>query len=215
MRFRDRAEAGQRLAQALANYGQSRDALVFALPRGGVTLGVEVARALELPLDLVIPRKVGHPRQPEYAIAAVAEFGPLATNAAEVDRVDPKWFKAAVEHERQEARRRRQLYLGGRAMPDLKGKTAIIVDDGIATGLTMFAAIRDIRHAGAAHIVVAVPAAPAETIENLKREVDEVVVLTGGEYYLGAVGAYYDYFPQVSDQEVIAMLKSMAGGDKD
>jgi len=212
VRFRDRADAGQRLAQVLTKYHQSRNGIVFALPRGGVTLGVEVARGLGLPLDLVIPRKIGHPMQPEYAIAAVAEFGPLATNAAEVERVDPAWFKAAVEHERQEARRRRQLYLGGRPMPDLRDKIAIIVDDGIATGLTMFAAIRDIRQAGAARIVVAVPAAPAETLERLRREVDEVVVLTGDEYYLGAVGSYYDHFPQVSDDEVIAMLKSLARG---
>lgn len=211
MRFKDRADAGQQLAQALSAYRNSKDVIVFALPRGGVVLGVEVSKALGLPLDLAIPRKVGHPRQPEYAIAAVAESGQLATNPAEVERVDPEWFKQAVERERREAGRRRELYLAGRPMPALAGKTAIIVDDGIATGLTMFAAIRDVRHAGAARVVVAVPAAPAETVARLQREVDEVVTLDNGEYYLGAVGAYYDSFPQVSDAEVIDLLKPAAG----
>ena len=206
MRFKDRADAGRRLAAALAAYKQA-DAVVIALPRGGVVLGAEIAKALDLPLDLVIPRKIGHPHQPEYAIAAVAECGELASNAGEVERVDPDWFRAEVERQRQQARRRRQIYLGGRPVPALTGKTAIVVDDGIATGLTMFAALRDIRRAGAARIVVAIPAAPAETIARLQREVDEVVVLAGDEYYLGAVGAYYDSFPQVSDVEVVALLK--------
>jgi predicted phosphoribosyltransferase len=177
------------------------------LPRGGVVLGVEVAEALGLPLDLVIPRKIGHPFQPEYAIAAVAESGELASNDWEVKRVDPKWFREAVAREQQEARRRRQSYLGGRAMLAVAGKTAIIVDDGIATGLTMQAAIRDLRRAQPARLVVAVPVAPQDTIEKLKPEVDEVVVLDGGEFYLGAVGAYYDHFPQTSDAEVVALLK--------
>ncbi len=207
MRFKDRVDAGRRLASALAAYNKA-DAVVVALPRGGVVLGAEVAKALALPLDLVIPRKIGHPRQPEYAIAAVAECGELASNAGEVERVDPEWFRAEVERQQQEAHRRRQIYLGGRAALKLAGKTAIVVDDGIATGLTMFAALRDIRRAGAARIVVAVPAAPAETVARLRREVDEVVVLAGDEYYLGAVGAYYDDFPQVSDVEVVAVLKS-------
>ncbi len=206
MRFKDRADAGRRLAAALAAYLKA-DAVVVALPRGGVVLGAEVAKALSLPLDLVIPRKIGHPRQPEYAIAAVAECGELASNADEVGRVDPDWFRAEVERQRQEARRRRQIYLGGRPAPALTGKTAIVVDDGIATGLTMFAALRDIRRAGAARIVVAIPAAPGETVARLKREVDEVVVLAGDDYYLGAVGAYYDDFPQVSDVEVVALLR--------
>lgn len=207
MRFKDRVDAGRRLAQALIAYQNNKAAIVLALPRGGVVLGVEVAKVLGLPLDLVIPRKVGHPMQPEYAIAAVAESGQLATNPGEVERVDPDWFRQAVERERREASRRRELYLGGRAMPALAGKTAIIVDDGIATGLTMFAAIRDVRHAGAARIVVAVPAAPAETVARLQREVDEVVTLDNDEYYLGAVGAYYDDFQQVTDTEVIELLK--------
>jgi predicted phosphoribosyltransferase len=173
-------------------------------------LGVEVAEALGMPLDLVIPRKIGHPRQPEYAIAAVAESGELASNAAEVERLDRQWFRDALAREQAEARRRRVLYLAGRAPLALHGRVAIVVDDGIATGLTMQAAIRDVRRRVPATLVVAVPVAPADTLVRLAREVDAVVTLAGGEGFLGAVGAYYEQFPQVDDAEVVALLKRAA-----
>ncbi len=208
MRFRDRTDAGKQLAAALAQY-RGQAGVVLALPRGGVVLGVEVARSLGMPLDLVIPRKIGHPHQPEYAIAAVAENGELAANEAEVRRVDPAWFRDTVAREQAEARRRRGLYVGGRAPLPLAGKLAILVDDGIATGLTMFAAIRDTKSRNPARTVVAVPVAPADTVEHLRREVDAVVTLDEGEYFLGAVGAYYDVFDQVSDSEVVALMKQM------
>ncbi len=209
MHFRDRAEAGRLLAQALKKY-QKQDGVVYALPRGGVVLGVEVARALAMPLDLLIPRKIGHPLQPEYAICAVVESGEMVCNQQEVARVDPQWFRREVEAERQEARRRRELYLGGREPSPVEGKTAIIVDDGIATGLTMEVSIRDALRRRPAHLVVAVPVAPPDTVERLSREVDEFVVLDPSPYYLGAVGAYYDHFLQVTDDEVIALLRSAA-----
>jgi len=209
MHFRDRAEAGRLLAQALKKY-QKQDGVVYALPRGGVVLGVEVARALAMPLDLLIPRKIGHPLQPEYAICAVVESGEMVCNQQEVARVDPQWFRREVEAERQEARRRRELYLGGREPSPVEGKTAIIVDDGIATGLTMEVSIRDALRRRPAHLVVAVPVAPPDTVERLSREVDEFVVLDPSPYYLGAVGAYYDHFLQVTDDEVIALLRSVA-----
>ena len=209
MHFRDRAEAGRLLAQALKKY-QKQDGVVYALPRGGVVLGVEVARALAMPLDLLIPRKIGHPLQPEYAICAVVESGEMVCNQQEVARVDPQWFRREVEAERQEARRRRELYLGGREPSPVEGKTAIIVDDGIATGLTMEVSIRDALRRRPAHLVVAVPVAPPETVERLAREVDEFIVLDPSPYYLGAVGAYYDHFPQVTDEEVIALMRSVA-----
>jgi len=209
MHFRDRVDAGKQLAQALKKY-QKHDGVVYALPRGGVVLGVEVARALGMPLDLLIPRKIGHPRQPEYAIGAVVENGEMVCNQQEVARMDPQWFRQEVEAERQEARRRRELYLGGREPAPVEGKTAIIVDDGIATGLTMEVAIRDARQRRPAHLVVAVPVAPPETVERLAREVNEFLVLDPSPYYLGAVGAYYDHFLQVTDEEVIALLRSAA-----
>ena len=205
--FRDRTDAGRRLGEALKKYA-GEDVIVYALPRGGVVLGVEVAAALHAPLDLVIPRKIGHPFQPEYAIAAVAESGALAANEYETRRVDPKWLDETIEAERREAQRRRRRYLSGRAMTPATGKTAIIVDDGIATGLTMRAAIGDVKNMKPARVVVAVPVAPLDTVDALRKDVDDVVTVFTDSFYLGAVGAYYDDFPQVSDEEVVALLKS-------
>jgi putative phosphoribosyl transferase len=162
------------------------------------------------PLDLVIPRKVGHPDYPEYGIAAVAEVGDVVANETETSRVDRGWFERAVAAERAEAARRRVAYLGGRPAMDLAGRTAIVVDDGIATGLTMRAAVRDVRHRGAARVVVAVPVAPADAVADLRGSVDEVVTLLAPEAYEGAVGAYYRSFGQVGDDEVVRCL---AGDD--
>jgi putative phosphoribosyl transferase len=209
MRFDDRTHAGRLLADALRDHA-AQDVVVLALPRGGVVVGIEVARALSAPLDLVIPRKVGHPDFPEYAIAAVAEVGEVVANEAETARMDRGWFEQAVAAERAEAARRRASYLGGRPAVDLTGKTAIIVDDGIATGLTMRAAVRDARHRDAARVVVAVPVAPVDAVAELRASVDEVVTLLAPEAYEGAVGAYYRKFGQVTDDEV---MRCLAGDD--
>lgn len=179
---------------------------MYPLPRGGVPLGVEVARALGMSLDLVIPRKVGHPMQPEYAIAAVGETVEPVVNQQEVARVDPEWFAGEVERQRQEARRRHSTYLGGREPVPVKGKVAILVDDGIATGLTMRAAIAEIKTREPSRVVVAVPVVPEETARQLANVVDEVVAVKVDPHYLGAVGAYYDSFPQLADQDVIDLL---------
>lgn len=208
MRFRDRTEAGQLLAEALKTY-QGKDGIIYPLPRGGIVLGVEIARILHMPLDMIIPRKIGHPYNPEYAICAVTEHGEPVCNERELARVDQEWFQRQVKNERQEARRRRELYLGEKKALDVSGKTAVLVDDGIATGLTMRAAIQDVRQRKPAHIVVAIPVSPAETAERLRKEVDEVVALDIPEYYLGAVGAYYDDFTQVTDEEVVSLLQSL------
>jgi predicted phosphoribosyltransferase len=207
MRFKDRTDAGRRLAQALARF-RGRDGVVYALPRGGVVLGVEIARALALPLDLVIARKIGHPLSAEYAIGAVTEGGELVTNPFEVARVNAEWFRLAVEAERAEARRRRARYLGGAASLPATGKLAILVDDGIATGLTMEAAIREARRQRPVTLVVAVPVAPPDTAARLGKEVDEFVALDVDPEYLGAVGAYYDDFPQVTDDEVVQLMRA-------
>lgn len=207
MRFRNRTEAGQRLAQALARY-RRQDGVVYPLPRGGVVLGVEIARALAMPLDLVIPRKIGHPYNPEYAICAVTETGAPICNEREVAQVNPAWFRRRVEDERREARRRRELYLAGSAPLAVEGKTAILVDDGIATGLTMRAAVQDIKARRPGRLIVAIPVSPRDTAERLRREVDEVVALDIPSFYLGAVGAYYDDFPQLTDDEVVQLLEA-------
>ncbi len=208
--FRNRTEAGKRLAQALNSY-RDQDGIVYPLPRGGIPLGVEIARSLHMPIDLVIPRKLGHPFNPEYAIGAVCENGGMVCNEWEVSQVDPAWFQERIRSEREEAHRRRERYLDGRAPLPVQGKTAILVDDGIATGLTMRAAIRDLKQRHPARIVVAVPVAPEDTAAILKQEVDEVVALDIPHLYLGAVGAYYEDFSQITDEEVIDMLQLSEG----
>ncbi|WP_026279286.1 MULTISPECIES: phosphoribosyltransferase [unclassified Thioalkalivibrio] len=207
MRFRDRNEAGERLARALDRY-RGQPGVVYALPRGGVPLGAVVARHLGMPLDLLIPRKIGHPFHAEYAICAVPEHGERVCNPREAERVDPDWLEQAEARERSEARRRRELYCTA-PVPEVTGKLAIIVDDGIATGLTMRAAIRDARQRRPRHLVVAIPVAPAETAAMLETEADELVTLDIPEYFRGSVGAYYEDFEQTSDDEVIALLASV------
>lgn len=208
MHFRDRTDAGQQLAQALSRY-QDKKGIIYPLPRGGIVLGVEVAKVIHMPMDMIIPRKIGHPFNPEYAICAVTEHGEPVCNEQELAQVNQKWFQEQVKNARQEARRRRELYLGKRKPLDVKNKTAILVDDGIATGLTMRAAIQDVRQRKPARIVVAIPISPMDTAAQLRREVDEVVALDTPEFYLGAVGAYYDDFAQVTDEEVITLLQSL------
>lgn len=207
MRFRDRKDAGRRLVDKLAAKYSRQQGVVYALPRGGVVLGAEIARGLGMPLDLIIARKLGHPSNPEYAIGAVGETGELVTNRQETDYIPKAWLQECIEAEQHEARRRQTTYLQGRAPLPAQGKTAILTDDGIATGLTMEVAIRELRHRHPARIVVAVPVIPANTAAKLAREVDEVVALDVPDSYLGAVGAYYEYFPQISDDEVIALMR--------
>jgi predicted phosphoribosyltransferase len=208
--FRDRVDAGRKLAQALNHY-KREDVVIYALPRGGIVLGAEIARSLDAPLDLIIVRKVGHPFSPEYATAAVAEDGHTVVNEAEVDTEDKEWFEENVEIERQEALRRRVLYTRDRAPVAATGKVAIIVDDGLATGLTMFGAIQEIRHSNPRKIVVAVPVGPPETVQELKKIVDDVVVLYITANF-GAIGSFYSRFDQVSDNEVIGLLDAVHVG---
>ena len=205
MQFVNREEAGKKLARALAEYKGS-DAVVYALPRGGVVLGFEIAKSLKASLDLVITRKIGHPNSPEYAVCAIAENGGLICNEAECALLDPLWLKSAVEKELQEALRRRETYLKNAERISPKGKVAIIIDDGIATGLTIRAAVQSIRAQKPKKVVVAVPVASEEAVQLLRGEADEVIMLDDTEDFLGSVGAHYDDFPQVSDEEVINLL---------
>lgn len=205
LHFQDRLHAGQELAKALEAY-RGRPVVVYALPRGGVVLGRIVAEALGAPMDLLIPRKIGHPFNPEYAVAAVTETGETVVEKTEVADIDETWFAQEVVRQREEARRRRETYLGVHARVDVAGKTAIIVDDGIATGLTMKAAIRELQARHPSAIFVAVPVAPLEAVRELEQMVDRVVALEAPEVFLGAIGSYYDSFDQVTDEEVIALL---------
>lgn len=211
MQFKTRTHAGKLLAEALVKTLNQKypgqNAVVYALPRGGVPLGVEIASAAQLPLDLIIPRKIGHPSNPEYAIGAVSEGGDIICNDNELANVDTDWFERERNNEITEAKRRRQHYLDGRDSPSVKGKIAILTDDGIATGLTMRAAILDIKRREPEKIIVAIPVIPADTAKLLSTEVDDVVALLIEPEYQGSVGSYYQYFYQLCDEEVIRLLE--------
>ena len=206
MRFSDRKEAGRKLAAKLKGYKGS-DTVVYALPRGGVVLGYEISRALHVPLDLIITRKIGHPYNPEYAIGAITEEGEALYEERERVEADQDWLKKAAEKERREALRRRRVYLNGRKRTSAQGKRAIVVDDGVATGLTLRAALLSLRKDKPKELIVAIPVAPHDVVQVLRNEADTVVVLEDAKEYLGAVGAYYDEFPQVSDEEVVHFLR--------
>lgn len=203
MRFRDRQHAGEELAKALWEY-RGKPVVVYALARGGVVLGDIVARVLGTPLDLLIPRKIGAPGNEEYAIAAVTETGDVIHG--DIAFVDPRWFNEAVQAGRQEARRRRERYIAGRLPAEVKGKTAIIVDDGLATGLTMKTALADVTAQEPESVVVAVPVASMEAVRALEPFADRVIVLEPPSLFLGSVGSHYDSFDQVTDEEVIRLL---------
>lgn len=209
MIFKDRKDAGIRLASALSEY-EGKDIVIFALPRGGVVLGAEIAKKLKAPLDLVITKKIGHPTNPEYAICAVAGEGEPTCDASGLRDVNLTWFQAEVKRVQNEIKRRRLLYFGEIKQRDVEGKIAIIVDDGIATGFTMMAAIREIRKRKPAKIVVAIPVTPHDTAQKLKALADDLVSLDIDRQYLGSVGAYYMTFNQLEDSEVIAILESVA-----
>lgn len=202
--FKNRKEAGKSLSQKLLNY-HSKETAVLALPRGGVVVADEVAKALNAPLDLVIAQKIGHPLSPEYAIAAISKEGHMIGNERELSSVSPHWLEKEKSIKQAEAQRRYSIYLAGRKPIPLKGKIAIIVDDGIATGLTMRLAIEEVKKQNPKVVVVAVPVASQEIAEEIRLLVDDFIgVFVVQE--LGAVGAFYDEFKQVSDEEVIAIL---------
>ncbi|HSE39248.1 MAG TPA: phosphoribosyltransferase family protein [Acidobacteriota bacterium] len=208
MIFESRTHAGILLADKLRKFKKS-NAAVYALPRGGVVIGAEIAKALNIPLDLIVSRKIGHPTYPEYAIGAITEHGESAFNYTEVRLVDPQWLQNAIEEQFKEAKRRRKLYMAGKTEILAKDRIAIIVDDGIATGYTMQAAIEDIRKQGPASIVIAVPVVPREKAQFFSAIVDEFIALDIPKTYAGAVGAYYLSFPQLTDEDVIQNLEAV------
>lgn len=205
--FVDRTDAGKQLGEALLE-NRHRPVVVYALPRGGTVVAAAVASALQAPLDLIIVRKIAHPQQPEFAIGAIAEDGDMIVNPESPDDWQLSWFSQVAAAELKEARRRRARYLEGRQPVEVDGKTAVIVDDGIATGLTMLAAIHEIRRRRPARIVVAVPIAAAQSAARLASEVNGLVVLKISDSSAFAIGSFYQSFDQVTDEEVIALLKS-------
>jgi len=206
--FADRSEAGRKLAERLVHL-KDRDPIVYALPRGGLPVGAEVAEALDAPLDILLVRKIGAPMQRELAIGAIVDGkDPIVIRHQDIIEtlgISDNEFKESSEKQLREIERRRQLYAGHRERLDAKGQTAILVDDGIATGATMEAAVEALRRSKAQHIVIAVPIAPPDAIERFKELVDEVVCLDVPETFF-AVGSHYRRFGQLADSDVMRLL---------
>jgi predicted phosphoribosyltransferase len=207
MHFTTRQEAGRRLAEALEQFRGDKP-VVLALARGGVVLGAKIARTLDAPLGVVLVRKLSYRSYPEYAIGAVTEDGEAIYNDDEPATRDEKWRESAEVEARHIIADRKQLYYGnGFIPPAIENKTVILVDDGIATGLSMQAAIQAARRKHPKRLIVATPVAASDSIDRLTALADEVVVLANAENFLGSVGAHYDNFPQVNDNEVKTLLQ--------
>jgi putative phosphoribosyl transferase len=206
--LRDRSDAGRRLVEPLLPYARRADVIVLALPRGGVPVAYEVATALGVRLDLMLVRKLGVPSHPEYAMGAIASGGIEIRNeqALRAHPIDKAAFEAVVARETRELLRREQVYRGTRAPVQLKDQVVILIDDGLATGASMLAAVRAARAQSPARIVVAVPLAPIETVEALRREVDELVCPIMPDWFT-SIGHWYMDFSQTSDKEVIDLLQ--------
>ena len=207
MIFRDRRDAGQQLATRLQFLGGQSNVIVLGIPRGGVVVSAEVARALNTPLDVFIARKLGAPFNPELAIGAVTSTGDVLLDDELVRdlRISDAVIEHEVEHQRKEIERRLGMYRQGRALLDVKNKTVVLIDDGIATGSTVLASLRSLRKQEPTRLILAVPVAPAETLKRLKRECDQAIVLAMPEPFF-AVGRFYLMFDQTSDGEVVALL---------
>jgi predicted phosphoribosyltransferase len=208
MSFQDRADAGRQLARALPAY-KGQQPVVLALPRGGVSVAAEVAAALDAPLDVILVRKIGVPFQPELAMGAVVDGDePLVVRNEAVIRhagIGEAAFQAVCDSELAEIERRRQRYLGGRERVEVAGRSAIVIDDGIATGATMRAALRATRLRKPKKLILAVPVAPTDSLAVMRREADEIVCIEA-HADLGAIGYYYSDFWAVPDEVVIALL---------
>jgi putative phosphoribosyl transferase len=207
MIFRNRADAGRALARRLGNYANRPDVLVLALPRGGVPVAYEVARVLNVPLDVFLVRKLGVPGQEELAMGAIATGGVRVLNEDVVRtlQIPDEIIESVAESQWRELERRERSYRDDRPLPEMQGRTVILIDDGLATGSTMRAAVAALRQQGPARIVVAVPVAARATCKEFSDEVDEVVCVQTPEPFY-AVGSWYDDFTQTSDAEVHALL---------
>ncbi|GAB3335036.1 phosphoribosyltransferase [Chromohalobacter beijerinckii] len=206
--LQDRRDAGRRLAQRLQGHVDA-SALVLGLPRGGVPVAAEIAHALGATLDVMVVRKLGVPGHEEFAMGAIASGGVQVLDKPLIQRlgVDARRLESVIEHERHELERREHAFRGDRAYPSLTGRQVILVDDGIATGATMRAAIRAVRRLGAEYCTLAVPVAAPESLDSLRPEVDHVVCLAAPEHF-ASVGQWYRHFDQTSDAEVSACLRN-------
>ena len=211
--FIDRKDAGIQLAERLKRHANEKEALVLALPRGGVVTGAEIARRLKLPLDVLIVRKIGHPLQPELAIGAVSETGTVELNQSIIaaSGVSKAYIDEEVSAQKKEIVRRVELYRSGKGIAPLEGKTIILVDDGVATGATLKAAIATLRREKMSRLVLAIPVASPATAEEIERLADEFICIETPANFM-AVGAHYQDFVQVTDDEVVKLLRLSAAG---
>ncbi len=209
MIFEDRMDAGKQLAEKLADIAQ-KDGVVLAIPRGGVVVGAEIAKKFGLKMDIIIPRKIGSPGNPEAAIGAVAQDGTTIIDSHLIERmgISESELKNIVSSKINEIKRRMLVYVGNESPRNYKGKQLIVVDDGVATGYTMVAALRSVRNYQPGEIVLSVPVAPPDVLLMLEKEVDRVVCLYTPETFYG-VGQFYRHFEQTSDEEVINILRCL------
>lgn len=210
MLFNDRKQAGEELAERLVKYKDQPQCLVVGLPRGGVVTAVAVAKKLHLPLDVVCPRKLGAPFNQEFAIGAITESGEAYLDQEVIRRygVSPAYLEGIQQQQQQEAQRRLKLYRSGKPPIDFTDKTVILVDDGIATGATMKAAILSVKGRSARQVVVATPVIPPETVPEIAELADELIVIAAPAGFM-AVGQFYRDFSQTTDAEVIELLASI------
>ncbi len=203
MIFKDRREAGLKLATALKKYEKDSETVVLGLPRGGVEVAFYVSQELNLPLDVIVSRKIGAPFNPEFAIGAVSEDGEAVINE---EMEDLQYIEKERKKEEEEARRRARVYRKKKELPDLVGKTVILVDDGIATGATMEAVIKSVKKRNVGKIVIAVPVAAPDSLKAVEDKADEAVCLLSPAFFT-AVGAFYENFEQLDDKKVLRFLK--------
>lgn len=207
MQFKNRVDAGQKLAVLLERY-RGMELIIYALPRGGVIVGAAIAKELNAPLELIITRKIGHPYQQEYAIGAVAENGHSVFDKEKILDVSKEYLESEIEKQTEEAKRRREVYLGKREPVLVQDKIAVLVDDGIATGLTVKAAIKELKlHYKPGKIVVAVPVIPKNISDEFVAENVEVVAIITTKDFLGSIGVYYQDFLPVEDKDIISIMK--------
>lgn len=206
--FKDRKDAGMHLAEKLKDFTRQPNLLVLALPRGGVVTGAEIAKRLKAPLDVLIVRKIGHPWQPELAAGAISETGAIVYNEEVVSSagITKEYLRGEAARQRGEIARRQELYRDGQKLVNLRGKTVILVDDGVATGATMKAAVETLKREQVGKLIVAVPVAPPLTANELRSMADAFICLEIPEDFM-AVGSYYAEFRQVMDAEVVAILR--------
>jgi len=209
MIFKNRLEAGQKLAEKLIKYKDQKNILVIGLPRGGLILAQEIAKKINSSLDIVVPRKIGAPNNPEFAIGAITEEGESFLNEDIIDyyKISKEYIAQEIAQEKKEAQRRLKVYRGEKEATSYKDKIIILVDDGIATGSTMLAALAFLKKKKVKKIIVAVPVLARDTIKIIEKEVEELIYLEAPLFF-GAIGAFYKEFDQTTDQEVIAIMKN-------